>query len=62
MHTFHKTKEDGNKFDDVEVIVRTEALELSNLVNAFEDYLRACGFHFPGKRLELVADDTDDLP
>ena len=62
MHTFHKTCDPANRHDTSEVIVRTEAEELSNLVNAFEDYLRACGFYFHGQRIELVDDDTNDLP
>ena len=62
MHTFTKTRDPENPFDHVEVTVKTSAEQLSDIVTAFEDYLRATGFHFEGQRLELVDDDTDDLP
>lgn len=62
MHTFTKTRDLLNHLDHTEVTVKTEAEQLSDVVSAFEDYLRGCGFHFEGQRLELVDDDTDDLP
>jgi hypothetical protein len=62
MHTFTYTRDPLNKFDHTEVIVKTEAEQLADVVSAFESYLRGCGFHFEGQRLELVDDDTDDLP
>lgn len=68
MHTFTKTCDSESYFDSTkvsidytEVTVKTSAEQLTDIISAFEDYLRGCGFHFDG-RLELVDDDTDDLP
>lgn len=62
MHTFAKTRDPLNQFDLTEVTIKTEAEQLNDIVLAFEDYLRGCGFHFEGQRLEFVNDDTSDLP
>jgi hypothetical protein len=62
MHTFTKTRDPENRFDHTEVTVKTSAEQLSDIVAAFEDYLRATGFHFEGQRLELVDDEACDLP
>jgi hypothetical protein len=38
----------NNEYDGDSVCVNVEAVELHEILNAFERYLRACGFHFDG--------------
>lgn len=61
MHTFTKTRDLENHHDLTEVTVETAAVELPDLLAAFEDYLRGCGYCFDGK-VDIVPDETDDLP
>jgi hypothetical protein len=61
MHTFTKTPDLDNRFDHTEVTIRTRTENLHEVVEAFEGYLRAAGFHFDG-HLDLVDDDGEPLP
>ena len=45
---------------DDTVCITTTAETLSELVEKFEDYLKACGFHFEGRTLDFVDDDTNE--
>lgn len=45
---------------DETVCITTTAITLSELVEKFEDYLKACGFHFEGRVLDFV--DEEEMP
>lgn len=53
-YIFIKEKNKDNKFDNTNVIIEVETESLNDLVDAFEEYLLACGFKFPGSTLDLV--------
>ena len=40
------------------IVVETEAITLPEVVDAFERFLKACGFYFNGK-LDIVEDEDD---
>jgi hypothetical protein len=43
---------------DDTVCITTTAETLSELVEKFEDYLKACGFHFEGRQLDFVTEGS----
>lgn len=43
---------------DDTVCITTTAESLSELVEKFEDYLKACGFHFEGRVLDFVDENA----
>ena len=40
------------------IVLETESILLPDVINAFERFLRACGFYFNGK-LDIVEDEDD---
>jgi len=46
--TFTKTKDPENKFDISNVTMEIEAENLRDILEHFEDFLKACGFHIKG--------------
>lgn len=57
-HIFIKRPDPHNRFDDTKVRIATSSETLTGVIGAFEEYLKACGFHFEG-RLEII-DDQDE--
>ena len=45
---------DGNKYS---VEVTTEGIILSDVIAAFEDFLKGCGFSLSGKYLDLTSEE-----
>lgn len=60
MHHFTYNHGEGTNFKS-SIALHTEETQLAGLLEAFEDYLRGCGYHFDGK-LAIVPDEEDDLP
>ena len=60
MITFLKTHDKKNKFDttDVQIKLPLPDLTLSETIEAFEEFLLACGYQFKG-RLEFIDDESD---
>ncbi len=56
MYKFTKTPAPDNRFDQNTVEVTTDTVSLSDLISAFQDFLRGCGFGFIGE-LEVVNDE-----
>jgi len=57
MHTFSYTPDPQNSYDHTSVTVSTNTPSLEEVLQAFEQYLRATGFHFVG-----VVDIVNDEP
>ena len=47
-HIFIKEKDKENQYDKTRVQIEVDTDSLPDLVEAFEEYLKACGFHFDG--------------
>lgn len=47
MIIFKKIKEEGNRFDNTEVIMKSESVIWPELVGDFKNFLRACGYVIP---------------
>ena len=62
MHTFTYTPDPENHFDHVKVTVQTETTSLTDVVSAFESYLKAAGFCFGNAHLEFADDEGDGAP
>lgn len=58
MYKFIKTKDPDNKFSITNVEIQTvhDELTITDLLEVFEDFLRACGYQFKGK-LDIIDDD-----
>lgn len=55
---FKKLRDPNNKYDTTDVIFKVEAITLPELIEAFEDFLKATGFVInPKEHLDLVHDD-----
>lgn len=52
-------KEFDTKKPEIRVVHETDSVTLSEVVEAFENYLRGCGFIFDG-HLDIVEDDIVD--
>lgn len=55
-YKFVKYKDIENSYDTTKVIIQLDANSLPELLEAFEDFLRASSFSFDG-HLEIVKDD-----
>jgi hypothetical protein len=51
-----KVKVETNSFDNTSVMVVAEVTTLDEALQAYEDFLRGCGFHFDGS-LEVIGPD-----
>lgn len=47
MIIFKKIKEESNRFDNTEVIMKSESVTWMELVDDFKNFLRACGYVIP---------------
>ena len=58
MYKFIKTIDESNQFDNtnVEVTIPYNDLDLTTLMESFEDFLRGCSFSFNG-HLEIVPEE-----
>jgi hypothetical protein len=59
IYTFIKRKDPENRFDCTDVKIRVESPSLNDVLEAFEEFLKACGFHQSGT-LDFV-EEGDDL-
>lgn len=57
MHTFTYVPDPKNEYDHVSVTITTETSSLKGLLEAFESYLKATGFHFDGV-VDIVNDES----
>ncbi len=59
MYKFIKTRDESNPHDisNVDVTISNNDVSLSELVEAFEEWLKGCGFVFAGQHLEFMDDD-----
>lgn len=58
MHTFSYTPDPNNPHDHISVTVSTQTPSLAELLEAFESYLKATGFHFDGV-VDIVEEDGE---
>ena len=58
MYKFIKTRDENNEFDkvNVDVTIPFNDLTLTDLCEAFTDFLQACGFFIDGKMVDIVND------
>lgn len=56
-YKFKKEKDPTNPYDDTDVFIKCETEDLTQLIEAFEDFIGACGFG--PKRIELAELDDD---
>lgn len=47
-YVFKKIKDEQNPYDTTTVIVKIDTVTLGDLLEGFEDFLRACGYQFKG--------------
>lgn len=59
MIKFVKIKDPQNGYDSTDIIMRTDAIGLPEIVKDFEDFLRACGYRFEGE-LDFVSEDDSE--
>lgn len=60
IYKFIKEKDETNRFDNTRVEVEVDDVCLPEIIKAFEDFLRGCGFAFDGE-LDIVEDDLKPL-
>ncbi len=58
MYKFIKTPDPDNHHDKTTVIIRVDAVTLDDLVEAFEEFLKGCGFIFDGT-LDIVEEEEE---
>jgi hypothetical protein len=56
-YKFVKTRDPENHFDNSDVLIRTDSHDLLELLEEFENFLKACGFSLEG-HLDIVQDDV----
>jgi hypothetical protein len=56
---FKKLHDPENRFDQSDVIIRTSALTLPDILEDFADFLRGCGFSINGV-IDVVEDDLEE--
>jgi len=61
MHTFTYVPDPENHYDHISVTVSTNTPSLEEVLQAFEQYLRATGFCFEGV-VDIVNDDEPSTP
>lgn len=57
MHIFTYSPDPNNPHDKVSVTITTQAVQLEDLCDAFERYLKAAGFTFDGQ-VDIIKDDS----
>lgn len=58
MIEFKKTPSPDNHFDRTEIIFRTEAEKLTDILEDFKDFLLGCGYVIsPHSSIEIVKDE-----
>lgn len=55
MIKFIKYKDPDNHYDKTTVIIKSESVVLQDILEDFEEFLKACGFNFDG-HLDIVSD------
>lgn len=58
-YTFKKDRDTTNKFDTTNVVIECDTESLSDLVDAFNDFLVACGFS-RNHQVEVVNTTEED--
>lgn len=58
-YIFKKEKDLNNTFDNTTVELAVDTESQDEILTAFEEFLRGCGFYFDGT-IELVKDEADD--
>ena len=65
MYKFIKTKDEDNEFENtnVEISIPHNYIDISKLLEAFEDFIKGCGFIIDNNsHLDFVVDDSSDIP
>ena len=58
-YTFKKEKDPENTFDNTTVELTVDTVSREEILTAFEEFLRGCGFYFDGT-IEVVSDEVHD--
>ena len=59
MIKFYKSHDPDNKYDRTDVLLQTDnQASIDDLVEMFEEFLKACGYHYAG-HFEIVEDDDE---
>lgn len=59
MYKFVKLKDKNNEYDNIKIKMSVETDTLSDLLEAFSDFLKASGFNFKGE--VIIYDEEEDL-
>lgn len=61
MYKFIKTRDPKNSHDftNVEVNIDFGDVTLTDMLEAFEEFLKGCGFHIDGQSLDLVSKEEE---
>ena len=61
MFKFIKIKDEQNEFDKTNVVVTVPDSDstISDLCEAFADYLKACGFYLDGKIVDIIPEEPE---
>jgi len=55
-YKFIKTKDAENRYDISSITIEVDTPDLLKIIEEFEVFLKACGFHFDG-HLDIVEDE-----
>ena len=62
MYQFTKIPAEDYEFDRTEVTITLPGndVDLAEVCDAFNNFLLACGFHFEGKHVDIIEDESSD--
>lgn len=59
MIKFFKSHDPDNQYDKTDVLIQTNnGASIADLTEMFEEFLKACGYHYAG-HLEIVEDEDE---
>lgn len=58
-YKFVKIKDEKNEFDTTKVVIYSDATSLSDLIDNFSDFLKACGYSFDSLEIFYNGDDNE---
>lgn len=62
MFRFIKERDPNNRFDNLDIEMKTDASSLPEILEIFESFLRASGFCFNGELVIEEVEDFDESP
>ena len=60
MYKFIKEQDKTNHFDNTRIEVQCDAVSLPDILEAFEYFLKGCGFEFKGN-VDIIPIEEDDV-